>query len=310
MFLGTPEVAVPTLSLLLERGADVPLVITQPDRPVGRSATPQPPPVKRFALERGLPVSQPRRVRDEAFLTSIVDARPDLLVVVAYGRILPDPVLTAAPHGAVNVHFSLLPAYRGAAPVQWAIARGEGTTGVTTMRIGAELDAGDVYDQERVAIGAHERAPELFSRLARSGAALLARTVAALEDGTARPTPQDPWRVTLAPMLTRDDGAWRPSLRAAEVDARIRGFDPWPGVWAKVAGRRLRLLDAVPVEGSTEAPPGTLLEARGESIAVACAEGTLLELREVQPDGARGMPAGAALHGRRLAIGDRLEPPA
>jgi methionyl-tRNA formyltransferase len=154
VFLGTPEVAVPTLSRILDRGHDVPLVITQPDRPLGRSATPQPPPVKRFALERGLPVSQPRRVRDAAFLESIAGHRPDVLVVVAYGRILPDAVLAAGPHGAVNVHFSLLPAYRGAAPVQWAIARGESATGVTTMKIATELDAGDVYLQAPVAIGA------------------------------------------------------------------------------------------------------------------------------------------------------------
>jgi methionyl-tRNA formyltransferase len=210
----------------------------------------------------------------------------------------------------VNVHFSLLPAYRGAAPVQWAIARGESATGVTTMKIATELDAGDLYLQAPVAIGERERAPTLFSRLAETGADLLSRTLDGLAEGLLEAIPQDPSRATFAPILAREDGAWRPAWTAAEIDCRVRGFDPWPGVWASASGRRVRLLDAVPASGVTDAAPGTLLEARGESVALACAGGTVLELREVQPDGSRGMTAAAALRGRRLSLGDRLEPPA
>lgn len=310
VFLGTPEVAVPTLALLLDRGHEVPLVVTQPDRPVGRSRSPQPPPVKRFALEKGLAVAQPRRVRDAAFLEAIAARRPDVLVVVAYGRILPDPVLHVAPLGAVNVHFSMLPAYRGAAPVQWAIARGDSTTGVTTMRIATELDAGDVYLQTPVEIGRRERAPELFARLATAGADLLATTLTGLAAGTLPPVPQDASRATFAPILTREDGAFDPAWTASTLDARIRAFDPWPGVWAEVSGRRIRLVDAEPVAGKGDEAPGTLIEVRGEAMLVACADGTRVELREVQPDGSRPMSAAAALRGRRLALGARLEPPA
>ncbi|HEX6850549.1 MAG TPA: methionyl-tRNA formyltransferase [Candidatus Polarisedimenticolaceae bacterium] len=310
VFLGTPEVAVPTLARLLDLGHDVPLVVTQPDRPAGRSSSPQPPPVKRFALEHGLPVAQPPRVRDAAFLESIAAPRPDVLVVVAYGRILPDPVLAAAPLGAVNVHFSLLPAYRGAAPVQWAIARRESTTGVTTMRIATELDAGDLYLQAPVAIEPRERAPALLARLARAGADLLATTLAGLASASLPPLPQDASRATYAPILTRADGGFDPAWTAAEIDARIRAFDPWPGVWASVSGRRIRLIDALPIPGRSDRPPGTLVEASDDGVIVACAGGTRLELREVQPDGSRGMTAAAALRGRRLALGARLEPPA
>lgn len=310
VFLGTPEVAVPTLARLLDRGHDVPLVVTQPDRPAGRSGAPQPPAVKRFALERGLTVAQPHRVRDAAFLASIAAPAPHALVVVAYGRILPDPVLAAAPLGAVNVHFSLLPAYRGAAPVQWAIARGETRTGVTTMKIATELDAGDVYLQTPVEIGPDERSPSLFARLAEVGADLLARTLHGLGEGSLPSVPQEPSRATFAPILTRGDGAFDPAWTAGEIAARIRGFDPWPGVWAASSGRRLRLLDAVPVDARAAEAPGTLVGLRGEAVLVACANGSCLELREVQPDGARAMTAAAALRGRRLALGARLEPPA
>lgn len=308
VFLGTPETAVPSLRALLEAGVRVPLVVTQPDRPRGRSGLPRASAVKQCAVEAGLPVVQPSRVRRPEFVSALAEQRPDLLVVVAYGRILPLPVLEVGRLGAVNLHFSMLPAYRGAAPVQWALARGETSTGVTTMRINERLDEGDILLQREVTIRTGEHAPSLGDRLARVGADLLVRTLEGLERGTVVPQPQDPSLASHAPLLRREDGEIDPSMPATEIEGRIRGFDPWPGVWLRVGRRRIRLLAGEAAGGPpVHESPGTVIGPRDGGVALACGLGSLLVLRRVQAEGRRPVDARDALHGRLLVAGDRLE---
>lgn len=309
VFLGTPVAAVPSLEAILDAGHEVPLVVTRPDRPVGRSATPEPPPVKLRARAAGLSVLQPTKVRDAAFRAAIVAARPDALAVVAYGRILPAPVLAAAPHGAVNVHFSLLPKYRGAAPVAWALARGERETGVTTFRLDDGLDTGEVLLARRVAIEEREHAPSLLTRLAAIGGALLVETLEGLGSGSITPRPQDHALASTAPMLARGDGAWDPAWTARDVEGRVRGFDPWPGVWAATGGRRIRLIEAHATERSTTLAPGSVMELDGDRLLVAAAGGGVVAVVSVQPDGRRAIGARDAVSGRQLTPGDRLERP-
>jgi methionyl-tRNA formyltransferase len=310
VFMGTPETALPALDAILAAGHVVPLVVTQPDRPVGRSKSPRPPPVKTFALARGLSVIQPFKVRTVEFHHAIVAACPDVLAVVAYGRILPRPVLEAAPHGAINLHFSLLPAYRGAAPVQWALARAESETGVTTFRLDEGLDTGELLAQRPVSIEPGERAPALLGRLAIAGAPLLVETLAGLATGTLTPVRQDERRATLAPILTRHDGDWDPAWTASELAGRVRGFDPWPGVWAVRSGKRLRIVEARAESAmTTGASAGTIVELDGEAVRIACGGGTSVLVGQVQPEGGRSMSARAAVNGRLLLPGDRLERP-
>ena len=308
--MGTPESAALALDAILVAGHDVPLVVTQPDRRAGRRKAPQPPPVKPLALARGLRLIQPDSVRTPQFLEALMGTAPDVLAVVAYGRILPRPVLDVATHGGINLHFSLLPAFRGAAPVQWALASGESVTGVTTFRIDDGLDTGDVFEQRRVEIAPGEHAPTLLARLAVSGAALLVETLGGLAAGSIRPKPQDHDRATTAPMLTPQHGLWAPSWSARELEGRVRGFDPWPGVWAKRQGKRLRIVDAHALPDAIEGTvPGTVLALDGESVRLSCAGGTVAVVGSVQPDGGRVIRAREAVNGRLLAPGDRIERP-
>lgn len=307
LFLGTPETAVISLRALLEAGVRVPLVVTQPDRPVGRSGALRAPAVKRFAIEAGLPVVQPRKLRRPEFARTLLDQRPDVLVVVAYGRILPPPVLDVGRYGAVNVHFSKLPAYRGAAPVQWALARGETGTGVTTMRINERLDEGDILLQEDVGIEPGEHAPSLAQRLAGVGADLLVTTLRRLERGEIVPRAQDPALASHAPLLQRADGEVSPEMSAREIEGRIRGFDPWPGVWLRAGQRRVRLLEGAAVGGPpVDVPPGTVIGPRGDGVLLACGLGSVLAVRRVQAEGRRPVGALDALNGRLLVPGGRL----
>lgn len=308
VFLGTPETAVPTLDALLGHGHDVPFVVTRPDRPVGRSAAPRPPAVKARAAAAGVPVLQPASVKDPSFVATLEEAAPDALVVVAFGRLLPPAVLDAAPHGAINVHFSLLPALRGAAPVAWALARGARETGVTTFRLDRGLDTGDVLLQRAVPILPREHAPALLARLAILGSELLLATLDALAAGAVTPRPQDARLATAAPLLTREDGVWDPSWSAAELEGRSRGFDPWPGVWARCRGRRLRLVDVAALDGlRAEESPGTVVASKDEALRLVCARGTVAALEAVQVEGRRVVTAREAVAGRQLAPGDRLE---
>lgn len=311
VFLGTPNAAVPTLEALVRAGHDVVSVVTQPDRPAGRSRRPQPPPVKQVALAAGLQVLQPERVRTLSFRRQIEALAPDVLVVVAYGRIL-GPRLLATPRlGPVNLHFSLLPAYRGAAPVQWALARGEGSTGVTSMQMNERLDEGDVLLQREVPIEPDEHAPALESRLAATGAALMLETLAGLEAGTLDARPQDHERATYAPILTRADGHGDATLEARLLEGRVRGFDPWPGLWFLCRDRRMRVVAARAEEGPPlDAAPGDVIAAPDGGLFLACGAGTRLRLLRVQPEGGRPLAITDAVNGRRIAAGDRFDGPA
>ena len=309
VFFGTPEVAVPALRALLEAGHDVPLVVTQPDRPAGRSRAPLPPPVKVFAESAGRSVAQPGKIRTRVFRERIAACEPELLVVVAFGEILSTRLLEQTPQGALNLHFSLLPKYRGAAPVQWALARGENSTGVTTMRINDQLDAGDILLQEKVDINTGEHAPALFRRLARVGAPLLVRTIEGWSSAEIEPRPQNPDDATLAPMLRRENGWVDPGrLDAPAIEGRVRGFDPWPGVWLRRGDRRLRLVHATAMALQVAADPGRLIASAGGGVAMACAGGSALRLIDVQPDGRAVKGVADALNGRQLIVGERLEP--
>ena len=308
VFLGTPDSAVPTLEALLSAGHHVSLVVTQPDRPAGRSASPRPPAVKSAALREGLRAIQPVKVRVPEFREALEAERPDALVVVAYGRILPEAVLAAAPLGAVNVHFSLLPRHRGAAPVQRAIAGGDDVTGVTTMLMNARMDEGDLLLQREVPVEPGEHAPSLTARLASVGAGLLIETLSGLGRGAIDPRPQDPALATYAPPLAPADGNADPSSPARTIERLVRGFDPWPGVWLRHAGKRIRIADARAIDGVSDAgPAGTLIGLESGELGMACGGGTLLAIRELQPEGRRVMSARDALNGRHLAPGDRLE---
>ena len=306
-FLGTPDLAVPFLEALVDAGHDVPLVVTQRDRAVGRSRTPQPPPVKRRALELGLPVAQPAKLKSGPFPERLGEIRPDALVVVAYGRILPRFLFEAPRHGSINVHFSLLPKYRGAAPVQWCLARGETVTGVTTMRISEGLDEGDILLRERVEIEPGEHAPALGRRLAAAGVPLLLRTLRGIEADTIRPEPQDHASATLAPILRKDDGRPPIDMTASEIEGRVRGFDPWPGVWFRFRGRRIRILEASARPDRSDAPAGRIESLEADSLVVAFGGGTRLGIRRLQPQGGKPMAARDAVNGRHVVPGEELE---
>ena len=285
VFFGTPRFAVPSLSALLGAHFEVPLVVTQPDRPVGRSGRPQPSPVSSIAEERGIPVEKPARVRgNAAFLDTLRDARPDVIVVVAYGKILPDEILDLPPKGCVNVHASLHPRHRGASPVQAAILAGDRETGVATMRIVSELDAGPIYLARKVAIGDSEDAAALSDRLARAGAELLIETIRGLESGVLEPHPQA-GEPTFSRPLTREDARVDWNRPAAEIERRLRAFTPWPGLYGILAGQRVKLIElerAAPAERESE--PGTLRAEDGWPV-VTAGQGSALVLRKVQRAG-------------------------
>lgn len=306
VFFGTPAAAATSLRALVAAGHRVALVVTQPDRPAGRSRQPAAPPTKRAAREAGIEVLQPQRLRDERFLSGLRALAPDLLVVVAYGRMLKPGLLAIPPRGAINLHFSLLPRYRGAAPVQWALARGETTTGVTTMRINDRLDEGELLLQREVAVEPGEHAPALEARLAEIGSALLVETLERMERGALEPRPQDPRLASLAPRLTPRDGQVDARWTAREVEGRIRGFDPWPGVWARRKGRRLRLAAGRVTDRQSASPPGTVVDLGGGAVGLVCCGGTILELTALQVEGRRVTSAREALHGRQVAPGDVL----
>lgn len=294
------------METLLAAGHEVRLVVTQPDRPAGRSRSPVPPPVKVAALAAGLTVAQPHKVRSAEFRQMVGSRRPDFLVVVGYGRILTPGVLRLPVIAPVNLHFSLLPRYRGAAPVQWTLARGEARTGVSTMLMSEGLDEGDILLQESVPILGDEHAPELQARLANIGAALLVRTLDALRGGTITPRPQEHGSATLAPILTKEDGHLNPSMSAQEIEGRVRGFDPWPGAWLWRRGQRLRIVSARADPGlDPVTEPGTLLQ-EGSGLVLICGGGTRLVLGQVQPEGKRAMAVRDAINGRQLEAGDRL----
>jgi methionyl-tRNA formyltransferase len=303
VFLGSGAFAVPSLEALLDRGHDVAALVTQPDREKGRGRTLAATPTKAVAEGRGLPVLQPRRIKDPAAIEALRALRPDVQVVVAYGQILPRAVIDIPPLRTVNVHSSLLPRYRGAAPIHWAVVNGEAETGVTTMLIDEGLDTGPTLLARSTPIRPEETSPELEQRLARIGAEILLETLDGLAAGTLNAQPQDHARATLAPILKKEDGRIDWSRPAEEIGRRIRGLQPWPGTVTGWAGGELKVLrarvDPIPGDGK----PGTVLAVDPEGIVVAAGGGTALRLLDVQPESRRPMPAPAFAAGARLSPG-------
>jgi methionyl-tRNA formyltransferase len=307
VFLGSGAFAIPSLEALIDAGQEVVALVTQPDRESGRGQALAPPKVKPVAERRGVPVLQLPRVRAPEAQAALRELRPELQVVVAFGQILPRAVIEIAPRGTVNLHASLLPRLRGAAPIQWAIANGDAETGVTTMQIDEGLDTGPLLLARALPIGPDETAAELEPRLARLGGELLVETLAGLERGALQPVPQDASRATHARLLKKEDGRVDWSLPARAIACRARGFHPWPGAFTRHAGRLVKLLrvrEATPVTGSAE--PGEVLRVAPAGIAVACGAQTTLLLEEVQPESRRAMRAGEWAQGARLLAGERL----
>ena len=296
VYMGTPDFAVPALQALLDSPHhQVVGVFSQPDRPKGRGYKLMPPPVKELAESRQVPVYQPQKLRDGAALEILKQWAPDVIVVAAYGRILPKDILELPPYGCVNVHASLLPQYRGAGPVQWSVIHGEKTTGVTTMLMAQGMDTGDILEQASVSIGPDETAGELMDRLARLGAELLLHTLGLLEAGEAVPTVQDKSRATYAPMLKKSDGALDFSQPAQKLYDRIRGVSPWPGAYAYLDNKLLKIHKAALLP-EQKGEPGLLI---GEKrMIVGCGDGAL-ELLQVQPQGGKRMQGADFLRGLR-----------
>jgi methionyl-tRNA formyltransferase len=304
IFCGTPRFAVPTLEKLIDAGFRIPLVVTQPDRPKGRGLELVQSPVKQSALKLNLPITQPDRIKtNDEFRAHLTALKPDAIIVVGYGRIIPPWMLDLPPLGNLNLHASLLPKYRGAAPIQWAIANGETVTGVTTMRIDAGLDTGDILQQQELAIAADDTAETLASRLAVIGADLMVDTLCSLQAGTLHPRPQDNSQATLAPILKREDGLVNFSRTAVEIINRIRGFQPWPGAYTKFRGKTLQIIQARP---ATEAVPQSELHADANRLIVGCGNHTSLELLEIQLEGKKRTPAADFLRGYRPHPGEKL----
>ncbi|MCQ4770959.1 methionyl-tRNA formyltransferase [Intestinimonas massiliensis] len=300
LFMGTPEFAVPSLNALLGAGHTVCGVFTQPDKPKNRGMKLLPSPVKVCALSHEIPVFQPAKMRDGEALGYLRELDPELIVVAAYGKILPSEILDYPARGCINVHSSLLPKYRGAAPINWAILNGETVTGVTIMHMAPALDAGDIISQASTPIGADETAPTLTARLAELGAELLVSAVEAIGAGTAARTPQDEAGSTYAPMLSRELSPMDWNKPARTLHDQVRGLLPWPAAVAEFGGIRCKVFSTdIPLQ-TTDAAPGTILEAGKRGIDIACGGGTVLHIDELQADGGKRMKAADYLRGHPL----------
>jgi methionyl-tRNA formyltransferase len=308
VFCGTPDFAVPSLQAVAAAGHEVALVLTQPDRPAGRKMELQVPAVKHAALALGLRVEQPEKIKNNLELRATLEAlQPDVIVVVAYGRIIPQWMLDLPRFGNLNVHGSLLPKYRGAAPIQWAVANGETETGVTTMKLDAGLDTGDTLLMESLAIGPDTTSAELYPKLSQVGAALLIATLAGLEDGTLQPKPQNHAEATLAPILSREDGRLDLSRQtASEAYNRWRGFSPWPGAHAIFRGKRFLVHRMHPVVEGPNLAPG-ILDASSGALLVGAADGSWLVLDQVQMEGKPKLAGGIFARDFQLKAGERLD---
>ena len=303
VFLGTPAFAAPTLEKVVDAGHRVLAVYTQPDRPKGRGQKTAQSPVKEVAVRLGLDVRQPERVRRPEVVAELTALKPDAMVVVGYGQIIPQSIIDIPPLGIINVHASLLPKYRGAAPIQWAIARGERWTGVTTMRIDAGLDTGDMLLRWETEIQPDENSISLGERLAVAGADLLVETLRGLEDGCIRAIPQDNSQATLAPILKKEDGLIDWTLSSVEIRNRIRGFVPWPGAYTFFRDHTFQIWQALDAEPGPE--PGCMMR-RGRALVVGCGGNTAMQLLEVQLEGRKRMSADAFLNGIALDSGELL----
>lgn len=302
LFMGTPDFAVASLRRLVEDGHEICGVFTQPDRPKNRGQKLMFSPVKQYAVEQGLTVYQPLKMKDGTALATVRELNPELIVVAAYGRILPEDILNTPKYGSINVHSSLLPKYRGAAPINWAILDGEKETGVSIMYMAPELDAGDVIRAAKTAIDPEEDAQALTARLAELGAQALAETVEDIARGTAARTPQDHTQSTYAPMLTREMSAVDWTLPAQQIHDQVRGLIPWPVATMEISGKTFKVFRVEQTGRTTDKAPGTLLAVTKQGLEVACGDGSVLVVRELQAEGGKRMAAADYFRGHPIEI--------
>jgi methionyl-tRNA formyltransferase len=307
VFMGTPEFAVPSLESLLKSEDQVVGIVTQPDRPKGRGHELAPSPVKVIALRERLPLFQPTKMKDPGFMAELSGWKPDIIAVAAFGRILPPAVLSLPPRGCINVHGSLLPKYRGAGPIQWALINGETTTGITTMLMDEGMDTGAMLLQESLLIHPEDTAGTLSSRLAEVGGRLLIETLAQWRAGSLTPRPQDHSRATLAPLLKKEDGLIDWTMPATSIANRIRGLTPWPGAYSFLNADRWTLCRATALADPTSGGPGEIIGLTKDAVRVATGQG-VLAIHELQPANSRRMPAAQYLAGHPLQIGMQLTP--
>jgi methionyl-tRNA formyltransferase len=306
LFCGTPSFAVPSLRhLLAQPDCEVAAVITQPDRPRGRGQEVSFSPVKEAALSAGIPVFQPERIRTPESEKFLREAHPEAIVIIAYGQIIPARLLEIPRLGWINLHASLLPSYRGAAPIQWAIANGEAVTGVTSMRIDAGMDTGDIILQSETSIGSKETTPQLAGRLAEMGAPLMAQTLRGLRDETLGPKPQDHRAATLAPLLKKEDGAIRWQQPAQVIYNRMRGFTPWPGAYTLFRGTTCHLVGEPVSSAASAAAPGQI-RYNGQELLVACGQQSFFRVSHVKQEGRKQVSALEFANGARLESGERF----
>src|SRR5512146_129688 len=309
VFMGTPDFAVPSLEALLKSGDEVVGIVTQPDRPKGRGQSLSPSPVKLIAQRERIPLLQPTKMKDPEFLAALAGWKPDLIAVAAFGRILPPAILALPPKGCINVHGSLLPKYRGAGPIQWAIINGETETGITTMLMDEGMDTGAMLLQARIAIATDDTAGSLSPRLAELGGRLLLETLKQLKAGSLVPRPQDHSQATMAPLLKKEDGMIDWTLPATAIANRIRGLTPWPGAYTLLGGDRWMLYRTVALNEAAGGVPGLISAVTKDAIHVATGGG-VLAIKELQPANSRRMTVAQYLAGHPLQVGSQLGEPA
>ena len=311
IFMGTPEFAVPSLKVLLDRGENVVCVVTQPDRPKGRGRKIMPPPVKELALQASIPVLQPESVKGNSFLEELRQYNPDIIVLTAYGKILPASIINLPPFGIINVHGSLLPKYRGAAPIQWALVNGETETGVTIMQMDKGMDTGDILLQEKLSISTDDTAGSLAVKMAELGGKTLGKALDLLRTDKLRPVKQNAGYASIAPLLKKEDGQVNWSHSAAAISNRIRGLDPWPTAYTTLSNKRLRLFSPEVADRTlclcqnTITVPGTVCRADRNGLLITTGDGCLL-IKEIQVEGSKRMSVDAYLSGRSIQSGTLL----
>ncbi|MSP41338.1 MAG: methionyl-tRNA formyltransferase [Deltaproteobacteria bacterium] len=306
VFMGTPQVAAATLDQLIQGPDPVVGVVTQPDRPSGRGQQTNPSPVRKTAEAHNLPVIAAEKIRTPEFLEALRQWQPDIIVVVAYGRILPKTILQLPSQGCLNVHYSLLPKYRGAAPAAWTIIKGESEAGVTTMKLVEAMDAGDIYLQQAVALAGDETTGSLQAKLTPIGAALLLETLRQLKDGTLLMRPQDSSAATLAPILKKEHGLIDWNKSALEIERRVRGLDPWPGSFTHVGDKLLKIHRTKTISTERNGQPGEVIRADAGGFWIATAAG-VIELDEVQLENKKRLAGSEFIKGARVKLGDRLQ---
>jgi methionyl-tRNA formyltransferase len=305
IFMGTPDFAAATLKALIDGPDEVVALVTQPDRAKGRGKKLSPPPAKVLAQAADIPVLQPIKIKTEEFCNGLLTYRPDLIVVAAYGRILPKSILELAPLGCINVHGSLLPQYRGAAPIQWSVLNGDETTGVTIIQMNEGMDTGDILLKASIKTEPEETAGSLFDKLAVLGSETLLKAIKGLQDGTLIPVSQNHELATVAPMLKKDDGLIDWHKDAKNIECLIRGLDPWPTAYCLLNSKRVRLFRPEVLHKESDAQPGTVLQADKRGIFIACGNNTLV-IKEIQPEGKKRMPVESFLCGHPIAAGTLL----